>query len=294
MSILNRIVEAKRAEVREQQELYPVKLLEKSIFYNSPAVSLSYYIKRKDLWGIIAEFKRKSPSGGILNEFAKPSRVCLDYMRAGASALSVVTDKKFFAGNRKDLKIARKYNYCPVLCKDFIIDEYQVHEARSYGADAILLIADILTGKEMKKLADLARSLSMEVLFEIHSRECIARLPSGASIIGINNRNLNDFSVDHKHSIELIDMLPPGTIKIAESGIDSPEKYLKLKEAGFDGFLIGSHFMESPDPGRKCEKFIRQVIELESRSDNNYSATDNTGIKKGNPEETALSGKNRS
>ncbi len=271
MSILNTIIEAKLAEVKEQQELYPVKLLEKSIFYSSPAVSLSSYIKRPDLSGIIAEFKRKSPSRGVINEFAEPSVVCLEYMRAGASALSVLTDRKFFGGSNKDLEIARKYNFCPVLRKDFIIDQYQVHEARSIGADAILLIAGILSEKELKKLSDLAGLLSMEVLFEVHNEECIAKLPPEAELIGVNNRDLKDFSVEYSHGCKLADKLPKGVIKIAESGIDSPEKYISLKKAGFDGFLIGSYFMESSNPGKKCEKFISQIRELEARPVGNTS-----------------------
>lgn len=263
MDILEQIINHKRIEVKERSELYPIKLLERSIFYQAQPVSLAKYIQRSDLWGIIAEFKRKSPSKGIINEYAKPENICLRYMRAGASALSVLTDSKYFGGNNEDLTNARKYNYCPILRKDFIVNEYQIFEARSIGSDAILLIAEVLTDKELKEFSSLAHSLGMEVLFEVHDTESISKLPADARIIGINSRNLKDFSVDQEHTINLLKHLPKSAIKIAESGVDSPEMLIKLKSEGFDGFLIGERFMRDPNPGKACELFISRVKELQ-------------------------------
>lgn len=266
MNILEQIVDNKRAEVKERSELYPIKLLERSISYQAQPLSLAKYILRGDLSGIIAEFKRKSPSKGLINEFAKPETVCLKYMQGGASALSVLTDTKYFGGSNEDLSTARKFNYCPILRKDFIISDYQIHEARSIGADAILLIAEVLTDAELKVFSSLAHSLGMEVLFEIHDMESINRLPSEAKLIGINSRNLKDFSVNQEHSINLIKQLPESSIKIAESGVNSPEMLINLKKAGFNGFLIGERFMRDPNPGKACAQFIGKVKELEMKN----------------------------
>ncbi len=263
MNILNEIVAYKQQEVEEQKSLYPVRLLERSIYFQSPTLSLSKYILRKDLSGIIAEFKRRSPSKGVINEFAKPEKVCLEYMRGGASALSVLTDTRYFGGSSHDLTVARKYNFCPILRKDFIIDEYQVVEARSIGADAILLIAEILSANQLKSLASFAFSIGLEVLFEVHDRESIGKLPPEAKIIGVNSRSLTDFNVSIENAIALIDLLPPDVVKVAESGIDSPETLIKLKELGFNGFLIGEHFMRNANPGKACEQFVGRVNEIE-------------------------------
>jgi len=266
MDILQKIVNHKRQEVAERKELYPVKLLERSIYYKSQPLSLKKYILREDLSGIIAEFKRKSPSKGMINEYAKPEEVCLEYMQAGASALSVLTDNQFFGGSSKDLTAARKFNFCPILRKDFIVDEYQIVEARSIGADAILLITEILDKNRIKTLSDFAKSLELEVLFEIHDEESIHKLPSEAQIIGINCRNLKDFSVDISHSIRLLELLPKDTIKIAESGIDSPELLLTMRSHGFNGFLIGERFMKEANPGKACAQFISKMKEVEKQS----------------------------
>ena len=259
MTILDQIVAHKKKELAENQELFPVKLLEKSIYFKARPVSMKKYLLRPDLFGIIAEFKRKSPSRGTINEFANPETVCLGYMQAGASALSVLTDTEFFGGSKSDLVMARKGNYCPILRKDFIIDEYQVIESRSIGADAILLIARILEPHELASLHRLAKDLGMEVLFEVHDREDVDKLPPDAELIGINNRNLQDFSVNISHAVALAGMLPPGSIKVAESGIDSPGMYHALKDAGFQGFLIGEKFMREARPEKACRQFIHSL-----------------------------------
>lgn len=262
MNILDEIIAHKRAEVQENKELYPVKLLEKSTYYQAGPVSLLKYLQRTDLLGIIAEFKRKSPSKGMINEYAMPADVCLEYMQSGASALSVITDSRYFGGSNKDLSTARKFNYCPILRKDFIIDEYQVIEARSIGADAILLIAEVLPEARLKELSALAFSLGMEVLFEIHEEENITKLPADAKIVGINNRNLKTFEVNVDHSINLLSKLPAGVVKVAESGIDSPETALQLLNAGFSGLLMGERFMRETDPGRACKLFVKRLKKL--------------------------------
>ena len=256
MTILDQIVADKRKEVAENKELYPVKLLERSIFFGAKTVSLKHYILRSDLHGIIAEFKRKSPSKGIINEFARPGQVCLGYMQAGASALSVLTDGPYFGGSKNDLITARRSNYCPILRKEFIVDEYQIVESRSIGADAILLIVDMLSDAELTGFFNLARSLGMEVLFEVHDREGVARLPSDAQIVGVNSRNLGDFSVNTEHAVSMAALLPKAVVKVAESGINSAEVYHTFRDSGYCGFLIGEHFMREPNPGKACELFI--------------------------------------
>lgn len=262
MNILNKIVIHKKHEVDEKKQLFPIKLLERSIYYNSKTLSLSDYIQRSDMVGIIAEFKRKSPSKGIISEYAIPEKVCLQYMQAGASALSVLTDSKFFGGSSHDLIAARKINFSPILQKDFIVDEYQIVEAKSIGADAILLIAEVLTEFELKHFLHLAHSLGLETVIEIHDSEHIHKLPSDTTLIGINNRDLKSFKVNILNSLSLIDYLPKNVLKIAESGISSAEEVVKLKNSGFNGFLIGERFMQASNPGKVCAEFIKQVKKM--------------------------------
>ena len=263
MSILQKIVNHKRKETEERKRLYPLELLQKSIHYNAPCVSLKQYVLRPDKSGIIAEFKRKSPSKGDINPYAEVEKISIGYMQAGASALSVLTDETFFGGSNADLETARKFNYCPVLRKDFIIDAYQVYEAKSIGADAILLIAAVLSQKEIRQLTQLAHDLGLEVLLEFYAEDELEKYIDEADLAGINNRNLKDFSVNFDHAIALADKLPSGSIKVAESGIRKPEDVLLLKEAGFDGFLIGELFMRSVAPENACRDFIRNLRKLQ-------------------------------
>lgn len=259
MNILDSIVTHKRNEVKLKKEIYPIKSLEQSIFFETQTVSLQRYIERNDLYGIIAEFKRMSPSKGMINQYAKPEKVCTDYMRAGASALSVLTDNKFFGGSNDDLTNARKYNYCPILRKDFIVDPYQIFEAKSIGADAILLIAEVLSEKEMASFYATAQSLGLEVLFEVHAAESIVKLPADAKIVGINSRNLKSFEVSLEHTIKLREQLPAGICAVAESGISSISDYHLFKNAGFRGFLIGERFMREANPGKTLSNFINSI-----------------------------------
>lgn len=264
-SILDDIIAYKKKETAERKQLYPVALLERSLFYRETPVSLSKYLLREDRCGIIAEFKRKSPSKGDINPYADVAKTTLGYMQAGASALSVLTDSKYFGGKSADLEAARKINFCPILRKDFIVDEYQVIESRSLGADAILLIAAVLDVNEIKVLSDLAFSLGMEVLFEMHD---IAELGKYKPefIAGVNNRNLHDFSVSLERSIKISELLPASSIKVAESGIGSTQDVIRLRRAGFNGFLIGEQFMKQHDPGKGCAKFISEIISLRKES----------------------------
>lgn len=257
--MLHEIVENKRKKVDQLKQLYPVKLLEQSMYFDSKCVSLSHYLTRPDKSGIIAEFKRKSPSKGIINQYADVMHTTMGYMRAGASALSVLTEEDFFMGKSNDLTITRNANYCPILRKDFMLDEYQIIESKSIGADAILLIAAILNKDEIKTLYKLAKSLGMEVLFEIHSKEELDKVPDSDIIIGVNNRNLKTMEVDLKTSFDMIGELPKNSILISESGLKNAEDVKKLKNSGFQGFLMGEHFMRTPDPEEALKIFIAKL-----------------------------------
>lgn len=261
-TILETIIAHKRKETAERQSLYPLKLLEKSLFFPEQPVSLRAYLQREDQEGIIAEFKRRSPSKPQINLYAEAEPTTLAYMQAGASALSVLTDEYFFGGKTADLEAARRVNYCPILRKDFIVNEYQVIEAKSIGADAILLIAAVLSPAEVKKLSGLAFSLGMEVMLELHNEEELDRVVEGINIVGVNNRNLSDFSVSIERSLELAPLLPSECTLVSESGIHSARQVIELREAGFSGFLIGEKFMKTADPGKACTQFIQEIRQL--------------------------------
>ncbi len=257
--MLQEIIENKRKKVDQNKQLYPTKLLEQSIYFDSNCVSLSQYLKRPDKSGIIAEFKRKSPSKGVINAYADVMQTTIGYMQAGASALSILTEEDYFMGKSEDLTTARNANYCPILQKDFIVDEYQIIEAKSIGADAILLIAAALEKDKIKTLYTLAKSLGLEVLFEIHGKEELDKVPDSDIIIGVNNRNLKTMQVDIKTSFEIIQELPKSSLLISESGLNTVEDVRALKEAGFQGFLMGEHFMRTPDPAEALKQFILKL-----------------------------------
>lgn len=260
MSILDLIKVSKLKDVAERKSLYPIKLLEKSIFFESECVSLKEYVTDPKRSGIIAEFKRKSPSKGDINKYADAEQVTLGYMQAGASALSVLTDEHYFGAKKEDLPTARKFNYCPILRKDFVLDEYQIVESKSIGADAILLIASLLTAAEIESFTSMAHKLGMEVMLETHTNEeVVAYQDTTSDIVGINNRNLHNFEVDIENSIKLLQGLPKNMVKIAESGIESAESIRLLKKHGFDGFLIGEYFMRHSHPAEKCKELIKQL-----------------------------------
>jgi len=262
-NILDEIISSKRKEVEEQKGLYPIKLLEKSTFFSSKPVSMNAYLNRDDLLGIIAEIKRKSPSKGMINEFVDIEKTSIGYMQAGASALSILTDAEYFGGSKEDLLIARKFNYCPILRKDFIIDEYQVIETKSIGADVILLIASALDVAQTKALSKFAKSIGLEVLLEVRTKEEIdAFLNEDIDIVGVNNRNLQSFEVDIETSISLAEKIPKRFTKISESGLSNPQTIITLKKCGYDGFLMGETFMKSSRPHIACADFIKKINEL--------------------------------
>lgn len=265
MTILEKITDHKRTEVAERKTIYPVKLLERTAYFSSPPVSLKKYLLRPDKNGIIAEIKKQSPSLGKINPYVNVEKTSIGYMQAGASALSVLTDKTFFGGSSEDLTTARKFNFCPVLRKDFIIDEYQVVEARSIGADAILLIAAILTKEEIVQLTDSAQSLGMEVLLELHGNAEIDKIYHRVDAIGVNNRDLGTMRIDINHSVNMSALLPKEIVRVAESGIDSVESILKLRKYGYSGFLIGSHFMKQAQPHLACKEFIQLLDSRKER-----------------------------
>lgn len=261
MDILSEIVVNKRKEVASNKELYPTKLLEQSIYFGGKPVSLKKYLQRSDKSGIIAEIKRKSPSKGIINKHVSVERTSIGYMQAGASGLSVLTDKEYFGGSQEDLKVARSFNFCPILRKDFMIDEYQVIEAKSLGADVILLIAAVLNKKEIEKLGSLAQSLGMEVLLEVHNEEELNNsITDKVDLIGVNNRDLKTFETNILTSKELAEKIPEDFIKVSESGLSNPETVLELKQYGFKGFLIGETFMQTGRPEKAAKEFIKQLL----------------------------------
>lgn len=263
MNILEKIIAFKHIEVTEKSSLVPVKLLEQSIYFQSKVVSMKKYLADPEKTGIIAEFKRKSPSKGAINLTASVEKTSIGYMQAGASALSILTDKEFFGGGAEDLKMARKFNFCPILRKDFIVDEYQILESKSIGADCILLIAAAVAPKRLKELAAFAKSLGMEVLMEVHdAQELEASLNEHLDLVGINNRSLKTFDVDLKTSFDLVNSIPNEFVKISESGISKPETLVDLKNAGFDGFLIGETFMKSIRPYQAAYNFINEYRAL--------------------------------
>ncbi|QCK16010.1 indole-3-glycerol phosphate synthase TrpC [Mangrovivirga cuniculi] len=265
MNILDRIIVDKKEEVKEKKELIPVKKLEKSIWFETMPVSMSHYIKRDDKSGVIAEIKRRSPSKGDINKYISVEEISIGYMQAGASALSVLTDQKYFGGTNEDVMTARKFNYCPILRKEFIVDEYQILEAKSIGADCILLIASVLDPETIKKFTAFAHDLGLEVLLEVHDKdELTSNTDSDADLFGVNNRNLKTFDVNLENSVELLSLIPEGKLKIAESGIDRPEDLVYLKNNGFDGFLIGERFMRYSRPHEEAAKFLAKVKELEN------------------------------
>jgi len=263
MNILEEIIAHKRAEVSQRKEDIPLALLEHSKLYDRPVLSLKEFLQKKDKTGIIAEFKRRSPSKGMFNAQAVPEVVTTAYREAGASGLSILTDAKYFGGSGKDLIQARKVNDIPILRKDFIIDEFQIMEARAIGADVILLIAACLEEEEIVRLARFAKQLQLEVLLEIHNEAELDKICPDVDMIGINNRDLASFRVDVKISFSLAEKMPAETVKISESGITDPKIILELKQAGFKGFLIGEAFMKEPDPGEAFAVFVDQLNALE-------------------------------
>ncbi len=259
MNILDKIIIHKRKEVTQRKMLFSVKSLEEISDFERNAFSLTDSLT-KERPGIIAEFKRKSPSAGSLNDLTDIKEVIKGYVESGAAALSVLTDHEFFGGSLADLETARNQCTRPILRKDFIIDEYQIIESKAAGADAILLIAEILTQDQIRTFSGLARSLSMEVILEIHQAEQLVKLSDHVTIVGVNNRNLKNLQIDVNSSFKLAGIIPDHFLRISESGISSPEIIRKLMDSGYQGFLIGEYFMKHDQPKEACKMLIEKVL----------------------------------
>ena len=258
MSILDDIIHYKRTEVEQRKQLVPVKELERRAFFSRQIISLRESLLNPSATGIIAEFKRRSPSKGNINVNADVMKITSAYVKAGASGLSVLTDEKFFGGSEADLVKARAQQ-APILRKDFMIHPYQMFEARAMGADVILLIAAALSREEVKELAKVAKDLRLEVLLEIHAESEVDHICDEVDMVGINNRNLKTFEVDVERSLRMAKLLPADKLAIAESGINNIDMINLFRENGFKGFLIGEMFMKQEDPGEAFSKFAHQL-----------------------------------
>lgn len=256
--ILETIIANKRQEVAEQKKVIRTDFLSRICDMSRPAISMKRQLKESSS-GIIAEFKRRSPSKGWIKEDADADIIPADYEAAGATALSILTDSPFFGGSLEDIRTARPTVGLPILRKDFIIDEYQLYQAKAVNADAILLIAAALTRQECRALTQKAHELHLEVLLELHSENELDYIDSDIDMIGVNNRHLGTFRTDVKNSFRMAEMLPSGLPKVSESGISQPETVRRLREAGFRGFLIGEAFMKSENPAKALDTFIRNL-----------------------------------
>jgi indole-3-glycerol phosphate synthase len=249
----------KQVQALKQEQL--IAQLEKTVYYHEECFSLKEHLLNPDKTGIIAEFKRKSPSKGILNTEADVETTTKGYAQGGASGLSVLTEPDYFMGDDDDLRRARRVNQIPILRKDFTIDEYQIIEAKSLGADVILLIAACLDKKQVRHLASVAKSLGMEVLFEVHEKGELDKLPSNDVIIGVNNRNLKTFEVSLDTSFELASLLSKDYLLVSESGLSKPEDLKALREVGYSGFLMGESFMKNASPALAFQEFVARCKE---------------------------------
>lgn len=259
MSILDKIIEHKQREVELAKQSCSLSVLKQESLYSRKTVSLKKSFSSQR-YCLIAEHKRKSPSKGIINDAVSLEEVVAGYENAGAAAISVLTDNNFFAGSLEDLALARKTTTLPILRKDFMIDSYQVHEAKAYGADLILLIARVLSPQQYADIAGTAKDLGLECLLEIHSEEELSGLDLDLiDFLGVNNRNLESFETSIQHSIDIASKLPKDIFKISESGIYTAEDAKSLLEASYQGFLIGESFMREAVPGQACHDFLAQI-----------------------------------
>ena len=258
MNILEEIIEYKKEEVKTRKSKVNTADLEKRELFSRTVLTLKDFLLDKSRTGIIAEFKRRSPSKGVINPDVDVLEVTKGYTEHGASCLSVLTDEHFFGGSDEDL-IKARINKIPILRKDFVIDEYQLIEAKSIGADVILLIAACLTVAEVKRLASFAKNLGLEVLLELHAEEELEHICDETDVIGINNRNLKTFDVDIERSLRMAERIPFPKFKVAESGISSVNDILLFKQHGFQGFLIGENFMKVTNPTIAFAEFVKQL-----------------------------------
>ena len=262
--ILEEIVAHKRKELKELKGILPLHDLAEKVeecLENDKrhTLSMRQSLAESDS-GIIAEFKRRSPSKGWIKEDGEPTVIPPSYAENGAAALSILTDEKFFGGKLKFIQQARPLvPRTPILRKDFIIDEYQLLQARQIGADAVLLIAACLSKQECKELARKAHALGLETLLEVHSEPELEYVGDNIDMVGVNNRNLGTFHTDVQNSYRLANLLPKDYLLVSESGISNPLTVRELRQAGFRGFLIGETFMKTPNPGLALKEFIKGI-----------------------------------
>ena len=263
MNILEQIVVDKKKDLVFQKEFFPLTALEKSIQHVGNQRSLKQLLSAKQR-GVIAEYKRRSPSKNNINLEANVNTVVQGYARAGAVAISVLTNLKYFGGTNRDLVTARSLVEIPILRKEFIVEPYQVYESKALGADVILLIASILTPQEIKTMASLAQALGLEVLLEVHDRdELDSSYCEFIDFVGVNNRNLKTFEVDIQNSIDLLAHMPANVLTISESGLSNFTEIATLAQAGFNGFLIGETFMKTPSPELTCSETVRKLNQFQ-------------------------------
>ncbi len=258
MNILDKIVAQKQIEVAARKLQTPIAVLEQMKYFSAETLSLYSFLLDPTKTGIIAEYKRKSPSKGVINDQATVEEVTMAYAKYGASGISVLTDTEFFGGSLTDL-LAATINELPLLRKDFMIDEYQLIEAKAHGAEVILLIAACLSPDKVKSMAATAKSLGLEVLLEIHNEQELEHICDSIDLVGVNNRNLKTFEVSIDTSLALIKQIPTNKLAIAESGISNVDTIVTLRQAGFKGFLIGENFMKQASPSIAFADFVHQL-----------------------------------
>lgn len=263
--VLTDIIANTRIEVAERKQILPLQTLQEQCDALSKQREGEKKLSMRESLassasGIISEFKRRSPSKGWIKQEGDSAIIPLAYQQAGASALSILTDEKFFGGTLNDIITARPKVNIPILRKDFIIDEYQIYEAYKVGANAILLIAAALSVKDCESLAQKAHELGLEVLLEVHAEQELSHVNQYVDMVGVNNRNLGSFHTDIENSFRLIEKLPKDMLLVSESGISDPETVNRLRKAGFRGFLIGENFMKTENPGGELQKFIEQIV----------------------------------
>ncbi|WP_421919584.1 indole-3-glycerol phosphate synthase TrpC [Marinifilum sp.] len=258
-NILDRIVQKKLAEVALQKMKQPIYQIMSEENFKRKCYSAKESITKIGASGVIAEFKRRSPSRGVINGNVTPNEVFGKYQAAGVSMVSVLTDESFFGAKTEDFETARKTLQIPLLRKEFIVDPYQIYQSKAMGADVILLIAAILTLQRCKDFAFLAKELGMEVLLELQDESELEHVNKFVDLVGINNRNLKTFVVDINKSIQLADKLPEDVIRVAESGLGSSDIVKKMREKGFQAFLMGEYFMKQTSPGDACHEFINEI-----------------------------------
>lgn len=266
MNLLNEIIARKKRDIMERTQQVPIRDLEASAHFEAPTYSLRDCLRSGNK-NVIAEFKRQAPTSGVLHPNASVTRVVRGYAAAGAAAVSILTDNPFFGAQPDDLQQAAAIKSVPLLRKDFIVDEYQVLEAKAMGADVILLIASILTASEVRSLSQLARSIGLEVLLEIHQQDELEKCVDTIDLIGVNNRNLETFDIDLDHGIRLLSALPDGLPAISESGIHTVSDGVKMLQAGYQALLIGTQFMRTPEPEKSFESFATALSDALSLSD---------------------------